>query len=188
MVHVQPASHTGGINACSIKSSGSRRLSLIWHLKEAPDYNCLLSWNSSCHAEVADGGWQSGVTLGFLQLSPEADQNYEAHKNNHVNNLLCRQDDGTVILPFKAAGNSPLFSHMPSSSMEIIAQRAEKHILNQKRKKRGTGKRFFFSKVYLVWEASEPFYCPNCQKTLAPLLDCSAQQLPRYSRGSQVIP
>lgn len=58
VVHVQPANHTGGINACSIKPSGSRRLSLICHLKEAPDYNCLLSWNSSCHAEVADGGWQ----------------------------------------------------------------------------------------------------------------------------------
>lgn len=86
--------------------------------------------------------------MGFLQLSPEADQNYEAHKNNHVNNLLCRQDDGTVILPFRAAGNSPLFSHMPSSSMEIIAQRAEKHILNQKRKKRGAGKHFFFQGIF----------------------------------------
>lgn len=37
------------------------------------------------------------MTLGFLQLSLEADQNYEVHQNNHVNNLLCRQDDGTVI-------------------------------------------------------------------------------------------
>lgn len=37
------------------------------------------------------------MILGFLQLSPEADQNYEAHKNNHVNYLLCRQDAGIVI-------------------------------------------------------------------------------------------
>lgn len=76
------------------------------------------------------------MTLGFLQISPEADQNYEAHKNNLVNNLLCSQDDGTVIPSFKAAGNSPLSSHLPSLSMKIIAQRAAKHVSTQKSKKR----------------------------------------------------
>lgn len=95
VVHVEPAIE---VDKClQHQTLWAQRLSLICHPKEALDYNCLLSWNSSCHAEVADGGWQSGVTLGFLQLSPEADQNYGAHKNNHVNNLLCRQDDGTVI-------------------------------------------------------------------------------------------
>jgi len=71
-----------------------------------------------------------------LQISPEADENYEAHKNNHVNNLLCRQDDGTIMLSFKAKGNSPPSSHMLSSSMKIIAQRATKQILTQKSKQR----------------------------------------------------
>lgn len=134
--YVQPAGNIGGINACSINPSGFPRLLLIFQLKEAPGYNCLLSQRSSCHAEVADGDWQSGVTMGFLQTSPEADQNYEAHKNNHVNNLLCRQDDGSVILSFKAEENSSLSWHMPSSSMKIIAERAAKRILTQKNKKR----------------------------------------------------
>lgn len=53
--YVQPAGNIGGINACSINPSGFLKLLLIFQLKEAPGYNCLLSQRSSCHAEVADG-------------------------------------------------------------------------------------------------------------------------------------
>lgn len=132
---IQPAGHIDGINAYSINSFGFRMPLLIFQLEKTLGYNCLLSQRSPCHAEVADGRWESAMTSGLLQISPTADQNYAAHKINHVKTLLSTQDDGAVIFSFKAKGNSLLPSHMPSTSMKIIAQRTAKHTLTQKRKK-----------------------------------------------------